>query len=158
MKSLMALALLTLAALVAAPPAQAQAQTQAEPMALVKSFYVANFNDEKMPLSARLAKLLDAAIANSKKINSPVEGLDFAWTMNAQDAEDGWEKSAKISETKRQDDRATVRALFRNNKRDNELLFDMVREGGKWKVDDISSVLRDKWVLSQMLLRGAKEK
>ena len=158
MKTLLAV---TIALLCLALPVQTQAQAQpaaADPAALVRSFYVANFNDQAMPLSARLARLLDAASANSKKINGPVQGIDFAWHMNAQDANDGWEKTARISEIKRADERASVRATFRNNNRDNELHYELVRENGRWQVDDVASVRGDKWVLSQMLMRGAKEK
>ena len=53
---------------------------------------------------------------------------------------------------------AAVRVHFRNNERDNELVYRLVSESGHWMVDDIQSLIRDKWVLSQMLARGAQEK
>jgi hypothetical protein len=130
---------------------------QTPPLELVRSFYVPGFDEDKLPLSPRLSKLRDAAIANSKKHNAPVTGLDFSWILNAQDAEPGFDKTLKFTELKRSTADATVRVTFHNG-REEELLYELKQQNGKWVVDDIRYL---KGVpptsLAKMLEAGAKE-
>jgi hypothetical protein len=133
----------------------ARAQAPA-PLDLVRSFYAPGFEEEKMPLSARLQRLLDAAVANSKKHNAPVTGLDFSWILNAQDAEPGFDKTLSFSETKRSAAEAIIRVTFKNG-RDEELRYDLKRENGKMVVDDIHYLSGQPTSLSHMLTEGAKE-
>ena len=126
------------------------------PLELVRSFYAPGFDEEKMPLSARLRGLLDAAIANSKKHNAPVTGLDFSWILNAQDAEPGFDKTLSFSETKRGTSDSSVRVTFKNG-RDEELRYDIKRENGRMVVDDIHYLSGQPTSLSRMLAEGAKE-
>lgn len=141
-------------ALFAATPTRAQGT---EPLALVSSFYAPDYRNDRMPLSQRLGALLDAAIANSRKIDAPVSGLDFAWQLNAQDSEPGFEKTLTLAETARDAQTATVRASFRNG-RDEELEYRLLRENGIWTIDDILYLKGDQTSLSQMLIDGANEK
>lgn len=134
----------------------AVAQTPAEPLALVRSFYVPGFNEDTMPLSERLTKLLDAAIANSRKHNAPVTGLDFAWTVNAQDTQPGFERTLQFGEIARSDSTALIRVAFHNG-RDEELHYQLIRENGSWVVDDIRYLRGDPTTLSKMLATGASE-
>ena len=122
----------------------------------MRSFYRPNFKPESIPLSGRLHRLLAAAEAHSRKTGGPVSGLDFDWTMNAQDGAPGWQKSAHFSLADHRR-KGTVRVTFRNFKQDNDLRYDLVVEHGQWKVDDIRSLRGEIWVLSKMLERGAKE-
>lgn len=141
-------------ALFAAMPTRAQGT---EPLALVRSFYAPDYRNDLMPLSQRLGALLDAAIANSRKIDAPVSGLDFAWQLNAQDSEPGFEKTLTLAETARDARTATVRASFRNG-RDEELEYRLLRENGIWTIDDILYLKGEQTSLSQMLIDGANEK
>lgn len=150
MRILIALLALALAAL------PAGAQTPSEPLDLVRSFYVPGYNENAMPLSARLTRLLDAAVANSRKHNMPVQGLDFAWTVNAQDTQPGFERTLQFGQISRSEERAQIRVAFHNG-RDEELRYEMLRENGKWVVDDIRYLRGDPTSLSQMLDAGAKE-
>jgi Protein of unknown function (DUF3828) len=149
-----------LAAFLLALPALAQTPPPAptDPVALVKSFYVPNFIDhEMMPLSPRLAKLLKAAMDNSKKINGPVPGIDFGWSINGQDSEEGTLKSVKVGEPAKQGAKTLVKVTFRNGG-PMELQYDLIQTAGKWQVDDIHSIRKPRWTLSKMLEQGAKEK
>lgn len=138
-------------------PALAQ-QPPADPVALIRSFYVPGYNEsEQMPLTPRLATLFKAALANSRKIDAPVAGIDFSWTLNGQDSEEGTLKSVKIGEPVRQGAKAQVKVTFRNGG-PMELQYDLVEAAGQWRVDDIHSLGKPRWTLSKMLALGAKEK
>ena len=145
-----------LALLVLLAPLAARAQS-GEAIDLVRSFYVPGFDEEKMPLSSRLKTLFDAALANSKQHDMPVSGLDFSWILNAQDAEPGFDKTLQFAELKRTPNAATIRVTFRNG-RQEELRYEMKREGGKMVVDDIHYVTGQPTSLGKMLVEGANEK
>lgn len=143
-----------------ASPARAQTPpaSPTDPAALVKSFYVPNFIDhEMMPLSPRLARLLKAAMDNSKKINGPVPGIDFGWSINGQDSEEDTLKTVKVGEPAKQGQKTIVKVTFRNGG-PMELQYDLIQAAGKWQVDDIHSLRKPRWTLSKMLELGAKEK
>lgn len=135
----------------------ARAQAPADPLEMVRSFYAPGYNENVMPLSARLTSLLDAAVANSKRHNAPVSGLDFAWTTNSQDTHAGYERSLQFGQIRREEDSALIRVAFYNG-RDEELRYEMKRENGKWVVDDILYLRsRPPTTLAKMLIAGAKE-
>ncbi len=137
-------------------PTVAPAQSGPEPVDLVRGFYAPEYRNDEMPLSPRLGALLDAAIANSHKHDAPVTGLDFAWQLNAQDSEPGFEKTLKIAQTARSADSATVRASFYNG-REEELDYLLLRQNGRWVVDDILYLKGEATSLSDMLKTGASE-
>lgn len=152
--ALFALALLA-AMPVAAQPAVAPAT---DPVALIRSFYVPGYNEsESMPLSPRLSRLFKAALENSRKINAPVAGLDFSWTLNGQDAEDDTLKTVKIGAPAMQGAKVLVRVTFRNGG-PMDLQYELIRSDGRWLVDDIQSMRKPRWTLSKMFEIGAKEK
>ena len=142
-------------ALIASPFASV-AQAPSEPLALVRSFYAPGFNENALPLSRRLTQLLDAAVANSRKHNAPVTGLDFAWTVNAQDTEPGYERTLQFGEIARSEQSALIRVAF-HNRRDEELRYELISENGKWVVDDIRYMRGEATTLSKMLKTGATE-
>jgi hypothetical protein len=48
-------------------------------------------------------------------------------------------------------DRAKVQATFISLKKPHEIVFDLVREGGQWKIDDATSTIGEKWTLTKIL-------
>lgn len=92
---------------------------------MVKWFYPLRAETAPPPFSARLQKLQEAAAANSKRINAPVSGLDFAFQVNAQDTEPGYEKSIKFGPRRVENKRTRVRVSLRNF-RQVELVYDMI--------------------------------
>jgi hypothetical protein len=136
-------------------PGQAAAQATAEPMRLVKSFYARDYDEEKMPLSAPLRKLHGCVVALSNKRDEPLAGLNFVWTLGAQDAEEGWEKTLGFKELDRAQGRATIQATFRNGD-PQEIRYHMIREKGRWVVDDIQYLTGEKTTLSALFRLGLK--
>jgi len=45
-----------------------------------------------------------------------------------------------------------VRARFKNHNNPREILFDLVEEGGLWRIDEIQSLRKPRWILSKILL------
>ncbi|MBK9083621.1 MAG: DUF3828 domain-containing protein [Rhizobiales bacterium] len=139
------------------PPAAARARPAEEPLAIVRALYVADGSSNKRPYSRRLAKLHAAAEKNSRKIESPVSGLDFDVVVSGQDVETGYLKTLKLAETKRADKTAQVKANFKNFK-PVEVVYDLVVEDGRWKIDEISSPGKTGYMWSKLLQKGASEK
>lgn len=133
-------------------PALAQAQ---DPIALVKTFYVEGYVEAEMPLSDKLGKLFKAAEEASIKAEGPVSGLDFSWTLNGQDYDEGVYKTVKLKSLSATADKATVQALFKNFE-PQEIHYFLIKEKGAWVVDDIVSKTGDGWKLSMLLAEGAK--
>jgi hypothetical protein len=133
------------------------AQSEAEPLQLVKSFYAKNFDDEKLPMTQRLKTLYARATATSKRRNEPVAGLDFSWTLGAQDAEDGWEKTLRFAALKAAANQALVQVRFRLFAKDKEreVHYVLERERGRWVVADIR-YLDDNKSLAKLFEKGAK--
>ncbi|HVL73963.1 MAG TPA: DUF3828 domain-containing protein [Beijerinckiaceae bacterium] len=143
--------LAALAALLATPaPAQ-----PADPVAVVRGFYREGAGDHQ-PFSRRLAALYQAALENSSVREIPVAGLDFDPAINGQDTEPDTYRSARFAVASQRGDRATVTATFRNGG-PQEIRFDLVREGGRWLVDEIRSLKGERWVWSELLKKGAEQ-
>lgn len=142
-----------------APPSAAPAEpdTQSDPMAVVRWFYPLRPETAPPPFSTRLQKLFEAADANSKKLNAPVAGLDFAFQVNAQETKPGYEKTLRFAPRRSDGKRTRVRVTLRNY-RAVELIYDLVVENGRWVVDDVRSTREPRWVLSRLYMSGAKEK
>jgi hypothetical protein len=135
----------------AATPALAQ---DAGPLPLVKRFYAPGFDERTLPMSKSLRRLFAAARARSERDDEPVAGLDFSWTLGAQDAEDGWERTLAYKTLAQTLGNAVIEVRFRNG-RPQVLQYRMVREGGRWAVDDIE-YLTARRKLSALFERGAK--
>lgn len=154
---------LVLIAALAVLPFPAVAQTTAPvfdtPLAAVKAFYDLAIKDEQRPYSQKLRALFTAAIRKSEETNEPVSGLDFDPTIGAQDSDGQFRKTLQFATIPVAIGKATVEVRLRVFKDQPEitLLYDVIREDGAWKVDDISNPDKnDGWRLSTMLIAGAK--
>ena len=58
----------------------------------------------------------------------------------------------KIALVSKSADRAQVRATFKNFGQPSNMLFDLVREEGDWRVDDVEKTLPPRWTMSKILL------
>lgn len=141
----------------AAPAEELPPPATTSPTDVVRWFYPLRPGLSQPPFSARLQKHFDAALANSRKINAPVAGLDFAFQVNAQDTEPGYEKTLRFSPRRNDGKRTRVRVTLRNY-RSVELIYDLVLENGRWLVDDVRSTREPRWVLSRLYAIGAREK
>jgi hypothetical protein len=133
-----------------------------EPVMLVRSFYVVDFDEETIPLSRRLKALRERAEAVSLQFKRPMAGLMHEWILGPQDpdnpAADGWQKSARVIERARSTRNATVIVTFRmrSDKRNrDEVRFSMLKENDRWVVDDIHYRSGGE-TLSELLRAGAR--
>jgi len=158
MARLFALALIALAALLPgrAGAAGTMPPDNAAPMAVVQGFYRADAHDYE-PYSRRLRALFKAAVDNSHARDIPVAGLDFDFVVNGQDNEPDTYRSARFTLVSQAGNRAEVKVTFRNGGA-QELRYTLVLEGGRWLMDDVRSVAGERWLWSEMLIRGAREK
>jgi hypothetical protein len=138
----------------ALPLAAQTAARPADPLATIRDLYRSSNARKSEPFSRRLNGLFNAAIKRSRELNEPVEGLDFEYTINGQDYDTDTYKSVRISLLSQDDAKAKAKVTFRNGG-PQELRYDLVLEGGKWLIDEVSSLGEQKWTLSEMYRRGA---
>ena len=148
-------ALLALSA-TAAAPALAQTAPKSDPAEPIRALYARpGAARSREPFTKRLQALRAAAIKRSRELEEPVSGLDFDYSVNGQDHEDGMARSVRIAVLTQSDSRAEVKVTFRNGA-PQELRYDMALEGGRWLVDDVRSLTNDTaWVLSELYREGA---
>jgi len=122
----------------------APAQTQADPVAYVQAIY-ARYQHNNPPAwydqnySARLRKLIDA---DQKEANGEAGKFDWDPIINAQD----WKlKGFKVTLVASSDDSATVDAAFINLGSKQRMRFSLVREKGKWAIDDVQALEKARW-------------
>jgi len=99
--------------------------------------------EHQAPWSAELWALLSAMSARSEALNEPI--LDFDPLIGAQD----YQLSALnvTSESVVENSHAVVRASFSNAGTPTEIVYDLIWEGGGWKIDNIRG---DGWDLRQI--------
>ena len=101
--------------------------------------------------SRRLAALIDKeerCTAKTKEICN----LDFDVIINGQD----WRlKNVRIEPAKLEGDRASVMARFININTPQEIVYKFIREGSRWRLDDIGSMVpaAERWTMSRILTR-----
>jgi hypothetical protein len=131
--------------------APADAATGPDPADVIRPLYDryltpnAQFPDfrEQAPWSASLWAQLEAMARRSEQINEPI--LDFDPLIDAQDYQ--LSDLNVATEALAQNSHATVRATFNNAGRPAEVVYDLIWEGGGWKVDNIRS---SQWDLRQI--------
>jgi Protein of unknown function (DUF3828) len=144
MRILIALAL----ALACAGPAAAQSQD--DPVATVRAFYAKDSIRAAQFYSKRLKALF---AEDDRKAGGEIGNLDFAFHVNAQDTEDGWQKTLRLALLSKAEKRAEVKAAFKNFE-PQDIRYDMVLENGRWLIDDARSLGKTRWRLSTILAKG----
>jgi len=137
------------AALVAGGPAQAQ--NEADPIAFVQAIYRDYGREKPTPwpdraYSPRLQKLIDKDRRDTPK--GEIGRLDFDPFVNGQDWKISGLQVALVSHTGND---AVVEARFRNFNTADDLRYHLVRDGGRWLIDDVTSVMKPRWTLSKIL-------
>lgn len=125
-----------------------------DPVTVVRQLYRPAGHDRGAAYSRRLEALYQAALKNAKVRDIPVSGLDFDFAVNGQEVEPDTYRSAQVALLRQGDGRAEVRASFRN-RGDQELRYSLVLEGGRWRIDEVTSTTGDGWRWSDMLVQGA---
>lgn len=103
---------------------------------------------EQAPWSGDLRAKLEAMMARSRQTEEPI--LDFDPFVNAQD----WQIASVNVTTDGvvANSHATVRAHFVNGATEDEVVYDLVWEGGGWRVDNIRNA---SWDLRQIVTQSA---
>ncbi|HLK65164.1 MAG TPA: DUF3828 domain-containing protein [Bryobacteraceae bacterium] len=95
--------------------------------------------------TARLKKLFQA---DKKKAKGEVGCLDFDFWVNGQD----WTiTNLTVTSADQGQDQKTVIAKFVNLGEPEEIHFDFRRNGNAWLLDDVQSVMANRWSLSEIM-------
>ena len=129
-------------------PTQAAAAPDQGPIEVVRAFYARDSIRAYEFYSARLRALFEADARNAA---GEVGNLDFAFHVCGQDASEGWEKTLALELAGRGERHATVRVTFVSFKEAHELHYALVREKGRWLIDDVRSFGSQRWLLSKIL-------
>ncbi len=141
--------LLVLGLLLFIVPSQALAQSADDPVETVRAFYAKDSIRAYGFYSKRLKSLFVTDDRESKKRGDELGSINFAFYVNAQDTEDGWEKTLRFELVSRKDKRAEVKVTFKNFT-PQDLRYSLVLEGGHWLIDDVRSVGEPPWRLSAL--------
>lgn len=96
--------------------------------------------------SKRLQAMIDKDAAETP--DGEAGKLDFNPIVDGQD----WQLTGlKIAEVSRAASEAKVRATFANFGEPRSIVFNLVREDGQWRIDDITETLQPRWTLSKIL-------
>lgn len=134
-----------------APAAENAGRAITDPAAVIRQLYDpyltegATFPDfeHQAPWSNSLWTVLQAMMARSQAINEPI--LDFDPLISAQDYQ--LTDLSVAQESLVEGQTATVRASFKNAGAPSEVVFNMVWENDRWKVDNIRG---EGWDLRQI--------
>jgi len=163
------LLLLSLAGVLAASPLRAQPPSSDDPAGIMTAIYTrvakgkgedgGNFVIESKAARAKyLSKSLAAQWAkmDARTPKGEVGAVDFDPITNSQDPDVA---SFKVTPEKQQTDKATLAVTItghrneRKEQADNVIRYDLVREAGRWKIDDIRGAVDGKpWSIRQMLV------
>jgi hypothetical protein len=130
----------------------AQAQVAVDPVDLIVAIYKTYRTDNDHPglpnvYSRRLQDLLD-----TEQKNTPAgESGKIDWDVFI-DGNDWQLSDVRVERVSQTGKRAQVRARFKNHNSPCENLFDLVHERGQWRIDDIQSMRKPRWILSKILL------
>ena len=141
------------------PGAARAAAADSDPVSLIKAIY--KTYTENTPSSGGDAaeaglphiysKRLQALIDKDEKETpeGDVGRIDWDVFIDGQD----WKLTElKIALVSKSADKAQVRATFKNFDQPNNMLFDLVREDGNWRVDDVTKTIPPRWTMSKILL------
>jgi len=153
--ALLLLLMLGAPAAVAEDGSEPAAKTESGAVAVVAAIYKTytdNHHDDPGPAgiagvySKRLQALIDKDEAETPA--GEVGRMDWDPFVDGQD----WEVTGlKISQIYQSGGEARVRAVFANFGEPRNIIFNLVREDGKWRIDDIAETLKPRWTMSKIL-------
>jgi uncharacterized protein DUF3828 len=117
------------------------------PDVVIKSFYnwyVHALNGNGDPLAHQRARLRQFASARllreiEKMVKGP-DGLDGDYFLDAQDWDKQWEKNIAVSQLQITGNRANATVSLSGPDMSRKLKVQLVREGGKWKIDKVKAL------------------
>jgi hypothetical protein len=133
----------------------AKTETESGPVAFIAALYksytdIGPGEDGEPGLPGMYSKRLQALI-DKDEAETPageVGRMDWDPFVDGQD----WEVTGlKILQVYQSGGEARVRAVFANFGEPRNIVFNLVREDGKWRVDDIAETLKPRWTMSKIL-------
>lgn len=144
------LALLLALSLGAEAARAAQGTADSDPVSLIKAIYK-TYETDNPGLPHIYSKRLQALIDKDEKETPEgmVGRIDWDVFVDGQD----WKLTElKIALVSKSADKAQVRATFKNFDQPSNMLFDLVREDGRWRIDDVTKTIPPRWTMSKILL------
>ncbi|MGB9045072.1 MAG: DUF3828 domain-containing protein [Pseudolabrys sp.] len=126
------------------------APADSDPVSLIKAIYK-TYETDNPGLPHIYSKRLQALIDKDEKETPEgrVGRIDWDVFVDGQD----WKLTElKIALVSKSADKAQVRATFKNFDQRSNMLFDLVREDGNWRVDDVTKTIPPRWTMSKILL------
>ncbi|NEU12031.1 DUF3828 domain-containing protein [Methylobacterium sp. BTF04] len=144
--------MLGIALLLACAASPALAQSATDPAETVRELYAA----DDITVWRFHARSLRALFEKDRKDAQGEMGrLDFAYHVNGQDTEDDWAKTLTVTTLANDETRAEVQARFRNFSA-QDIRYDLVKENGRWLVEDVRALTKARWRLSTILKGEAR--
>jgi Protein of unknown function (DUF3828) len=137
--------LLALAVGAAAPP-----EPDSDPVALITAIYQTYLKDNVPEMTGIYSKRLQALIDKDEKETPAGDVGRIDWDVFV-DGQDWALRKFKIVKVSQDGDKAQVRATFINMSEPKNMLFDLVREDGHWRIDEIEKTLRPRYFMSKIL-------
>ena len=140
------LALILAVALGAASPPKA---SDSDPVALIAAIYQTYLDNTEL-LTGIYSKRLQALI--DKDAEETPEGMvgRIDWDVFV-DGQDFALSALKIVPVSQGETKAQIRATFVNMGDRKDMLFDLVREDGHWRIDEVAATLPPRYIMSKIL-------
>ncbi len=133
-------------------PRAAFAQSTTDPVETIRSLYARPQGISDAPfLSRRLAALFAAQRKRSQETDDVMPGLDFDYACGCQDYDEAFKQTLVITAGPRTGATASVVARFRLFENDTEIAYSLIREDGRWLIDDIRGRGLNDWTMSDLL-------
>ncbi|MDP4026777.1 hypothetical protein Q8W71_29660 [Methylobacterium sp. NEAU 140] len=123
------------------------------PEAVVKKLYAEPHPKHSSVYTKRLQSLFDA---DAKQANGATGNLDFDFRLNGEPLKPDTVKDLNFKEASEGKDQAKVTVERKGGNMANAIVYDLVREGGAWRVDDAHAIGDRKWQLSAILKGEAR--
>ena len=140
------LALILAVAVGAASPPKA---IDSDPVLLIKAIYQSYLDNTEL-LTDIYSKRLQALLDQDERETPEGDVGRIDWDVFV-DGQDFVLKELKIVPVSQEADKAQVRATFINLGERKDMLFDLVREDGHWRIDEIAATLPPRYFVSKIL-------
>jgi hypothetical protein len=128
----------------------AKAAIDSDPVSLIEAIYK-TYETDSPGLPHIYSKRLQALIDKDEKETPEGDVGRIDWDVFV-DGQDWKLTELKIALVSKSADKAEVRATFKNFGEPSNMLFDLVREDGRWRVDDVAKTIPPRWTMSKILL------
>lgn len=120
-----------------------------DPVSLIAAIYQSYQDDAPLAFSFYSTRLQGLVDKDEKETPEGMVGrIDWDVFVDGQD----WRLSElKIEPVSQQAANAQIRATFINMGEQKNMLFELVREDGHWRIDEIEATLPPRWIMSKIL-------